>query len=75
MPLERRPQDAGVSSIGRVMVRITRAGREVYERVMPEAQRSQLRLIDLMTPEERRTVLDLGRRLYQSLGSDLQEGR
>jgi DNA-binding MarR family transcriptional regulator len=74
MPLERRPQDAGVSSIGRVMVRITRLGREVYERVMPEAQRSQLRLIDLMTPEERRTVLDLGRRLYQSLGAHLQDG-
>ena len=56
------------------MVRITRLGREVYERVMPEAQRSQLRLIDLMTPEERRTVLDLGRRLYQSLGPHLQDG-
>src|SRR5688572_5243654 len=72
VPLERRPQDAAVSSIGRVMVRITRVGREVYEKVMPEAQRSQLRLIDLMTPEERRTVVDLGRRLYNRLGADLQ---
>lgn len=72
MPLERRPQDAGVSSIGRVMVRITQAGREVYAKVMPEAQRSQLRLIELMSPEERRTVIDLGRRLYERLMSDLR---
>jgi DNA-binding MarR family transcriptional regulator len=71
-PLERRPQDAGVSSIGRVMVRITQAGREVYARVMPEAQRSQLRLIALMSPEERRMVVDLGRRLYELLMSDLR---
>ena len=39
---------------------------------MPEAQRSQLRLIELMTPEERRTVIDLGRRLYGRLAGDLQ---
>ena len=72
MPLERRPQDAGVSSIGRVMVRITQAGREVYAKVMPEAQRTQLRLIELMSPEERRTVIDLGRRLYERLMADLR---
>lgn len=72
MPLERRPQDATVSSIGRVMVRITRSGREIYEKVMPEAQRTQLRLIELMTPEERRTVVDLGRRLYKRLVADLR---
>jgi DNA-binding MarR family transcriptional regulator len=71
-PLERRPQDAGVSSIGRVMVRITQAGRDVYDRVMPEAQRSQLRLIELMSPEERRTIVDLGRRLYERLMTDLR---
>lgn len=72
MPLERRPQDSTVSSIGRVMVRITRSGREIYEKVMPEAQRTQLRLIELMTPEERRTVVDLGRRLYKRLVADLR---
>lgn len=72
VPLDRRPQDAGVSSIGRVVVRITEAGREAYERVMPEAQRSQLRLIELMTPEERRMVIDLGRRIYARLTEDLR---
>lgn len=71
VPLERRP-DAGVSSIGRVMVRITRQGLEVYERVMPQAQRSQLRLIELMSPEERRMVIDIGRRLYNRLSEDLR---
>lgn len=71
LPLERRPLDGGVSSIGRVMVRITQSGRQVYEKVMPEAQRSQLRIIELMSPEERRTVIDLGRRLYERLASDL----
>jgi DNA-binding MarR family transcriptional regulator len=71
-PLERRPQDAGISSIGRVMVRITQSGRDVYARVMPEVQRSQLRLIDLMSPEERRMVADLGRRLFELLMSDLR---
>ncbi len=72
VPLERRPQDAGVSSIGRVMVRITEQGREVYGRVMPEAQRTQLRLIELMSPEERRMVIDLGRRIYSRLNEDLR---
>src|SRR5690606_18195470 len=46
VPVDRRPQDAGVSCIGRVVVRITGDGREACDRVMPEAQRSQLRLIE-----------------------------
>jgi DNA-binding MarR family transcriptional regulator len=71
LPLERRPPDTAASSIGRVMVRMTRRGREVYDRVMPEAQRSQLRLIELMSPEERRTMVDLGRRLYEQLATDV----
>lgn len=71
-PLERRVPDASVSSMGRVMVRITQAGREVYEKVMPGAQLSQLRLIELMTPEERRTVVDLARRFHEQLAVDLQ---
>lgn len=72
VPLDRRSQDGGVSSIGRVMVRITEQGREVYGRVMPEAQRTQLRLIELMTAEERRMVIDLGRRLYARLSEDMR---
>jgi DNA-binding MarR family transcriptional regulator len=66
-PLERRPAETAVSSIGRVMVRITEKGRRVYERVMPEAQRAQLRLLELMSLEERRLVVDLTRRFYAAL--------
>lgn len=69
--LDRRVQDGGMSSIGRVMVRITDRGREVYGLVMPEVQRAQLRLIELMTAEERRMVIDLGQRLYARLSEDL----
>jgi DNA-binding MarR family transcriptional regulator len=72
VPLERRPQDPGVSSIGRVMVRITEFGRRVYEKVMPEAQLAQLRLIELMTPDERRTVVNLARRFHEQLNAELQ---
>lgn len=72
MPLERRAPDTAVSSIGRVMVRITRAGREAYEKAMPNAQHSQLRLIELMTPEERRMVIELSRRFYEQLAVDLR---
>lgn len=67
VPLERRAPDAGVSSIGRVVVRITPAGQRLYDRVMPAAQQSQLRLIELMSPEERRTLVELSRRMYQHL--------
>ena len=72
VPLDRRQQDSGMSSIGRVVVRITEQGREVYGRVMPEAQRTQLRLIELMTPDERRMVIDLGRRIYARLSEELR---
>lgn len=72
VPLDRRQQDSGMSSIGRVVVRITEQGREVYGRVMPEAQRTQLRLIELMTAEERRMVIGLGQRLYARLSEDLR---
>lgn len=71
--VDRRQQDAGVSSIGRVMVRITEAGHRVYEKVMPEAQLTQLRLLELMTPEERRTMVDFARRLHEQLTAELQE--
>lgn len=71
VPLERRP-DAGVSSIGRVMVRITAQGEAIYRQVMPEAQRSQMRLLEVMSPEERRMALDLVRRIHDRLSTDLR---
>jgi DNA-binding MarR family transcriptional regulator len=73
VPLDRRPVDTGFTSIGRVMVRITPQGRDVYMRVMPEAQRSQLRLIQLMSEEERLLLVDLSRRIHERLTADLRE--
>lgn len=72
VPLDRRPVEGGFNSIGRVMVCITPRGREIYARVMPEAQRTQLRLIELMSPEERLTLIELARRMIERLGADLR---
>ncbi len=51
------------------MVTITPLGREVYEKVMPVAQRYQVGLIELMNPDERRVMLDVLQRLYRHLAS------
>jgi len=72
VPLDRRQAEAGFTSIGRVMVCITPQGREIYSKVMPEAQRCQLRLIELMTPEERLLLIDLSRRMFERLTTDLR---
>ena len=55
------------ASAGRVHVSITAAGREVFDKVMPAVQRHQLRLLELMTPEERRVVIRVARRLLTEL--------
>lgn len=55
------------ASVGRVHVSITTAGREVFDKVMPAVQQDQLRLVELMTPEERRIVIRLARRLFAQL--------
>ena len=72
VPLDRRQAENGFTSIGRVMVCITPQGREIYAKVMPEAQRSQLRLIELMSPEERLLLIDLSRRMFERLTADLR---
>jgi DNA-binding MarR family transcriptional regulator len=66
MPLDRRTE-SGTTSSSRVMVTITPLGREVYEKVMPVAQRYQVGLIQLMNPDERRVMLDVLQRLYRHL--------
>ena len=73
VPLDRRPLDTGFTSIGRVMVRITPRGREIYMKVMPEAQRSQLRLLELMSEQERLLLADLSRRMHERLTADLRD--
>jgi DNA-binding MarR family transcriptional regulator len=57
---------------GRFHVSITAGGREVYDKVMPLAQRDQLRFIELMTPEERRVILKLAQRMFGLLEGELE---
>jgi DNA-binding MarR family transcriptional regulator len=68
VPVDRRTE-SGISSSSRVVVTITPLGREVYEKVMPVAQRYQVGLIELMNPDERRVMLDVLQRLYRHLAS------
>lgn len=72
--MDRRPSEPGSSSISRVMVRVTQAGRELYERVMPVAQQYQLGLIEVMNPEERRVMLDVLQRLYHHMHQTTKKG-
>lgn len=72
MPAERRTSANGPAVAGRVMVTITQAGREIHDKVMPLAQRDQLKLIELMTVEERQMLLNLAQRLFTALEGDLQ---
>jgi DNA-binding MarR family transcriptional regulator len=70
---DRRPSDPGASSSSRIVVSPTPAGRQMYEKVMPMAQRYQVGLIELMTPEERRVVLDVLLRLYRHMVSGAEK--
>ena len=74
VPADRRGMgDAGTSaSISRVIVSITPAGRELYSKVMPVAQSYQAGLINLMSLDERRMLLDVLQRFHRYLtgGSD-----
>lgn len=67
VPVERRAGESGGPPISRVVVSISEAGRELYGKVMPVAQRYQLGLIELMSPDERRVVLGVLQRLYRHL--------
>jgi DNA-binding MarR family transcriptional regulator len=53
------------SSISRVVVSITPSGRALYQKVMPVAQRYQAGLLELMSVEERRVMLDVLQRVYR----------
>ena len=71
---DRRAAETGNGAAGRVMVHVTDAGRALYEKVMPAAQRYQLGLIELMSPEERTVMLGVLRRLYQHLRDESARG-
>ena len=71
VPADRRGSaDGTTSSISRVMVSITPSGRALYQKVMPVAQRYQLGLIALMSPEERRVMLDVLQRVYRYMSTN-----
>jgi len=63
------------ASAGRVHVSITAAGREVFAKVMPAVQGDQFQLLALMSPEERRILIRLARRMFAQLkGGDGRDG-
>jgi len=55
------------SSISRVIVRITPAGRELYDKVMPIAQDYQAGMLNVMSVEERRVLLDVLQKVHRYL--------
>lgn len=61
------PNGHVAGGVGRMHVSITAAGRETFSKVMPSIQRQQLRLLELMSPEERRVVARVARRLICEL--------
>jgi DNA-binding MarR family transcriptional regulator len=66
VPADRRGAvEGGSSSISRVIVSITPAGSELYSRVMPVAQSYQAGILNLMSVEERRVLLDVLQRIHQ----------
>jgi DNA-binding MarR family transcriptional regulator len=67
VPADRRGQAEGgvAASISRVIVSITPAGRELYDKVMPIAQSYQAGLINLMSVDERRVLLDVLQKIYR----------
>lgn len=67
VPAERRGGSEGgsPSSASRVTVRITPTGRALYEQVMPIAQSYQAQLLNQMSVEERRVLLEVLQKVYR----------
>jgi DNA-binding MarR family transcriptional regulator len=72
-PASRPPAADGKPTAGKLQVALTAAGRAIYAKVMPLVQREQMRLIELMTPEERRLLLDITQRMFAVLRAETQE--
>lgn len=69
----RPPAPDGKPTAGKLQVALTAAGRAIYDKVMPLVQREQMRLIELMTPEERRVLLNITQRLFTVLREEARE--
>jgi DNA-binding MarR family transcriptional regulator len=78
VPIDRKPGDntssTASSSISRVVVSITDAGTDIYQKVMPLAQRYQAGLIGIMTADERRVMLDVLQRMYRHMAPGGKRG-
>lgn len=72
-PADRPPPADVRKSAGKLQVALTAAGRAIHDKVMPLAQREQMRLIELMTPEERKVLLDIMQRLFAVLREEMPE--
>jgi DNA-binding MarR family transcriptional regulator len=70
VPVDRRSGESGSSSASRVVVSITPAGQALYDKVMPIAQQYQVGMIELMSGEERKVLLDVLKRLYEYLSPE-----
>lgn len=71
LPVEMEGQAGKTTSARRVHVSITAGGREIFNKVMPAVQRDQLRLVELMSPEERHMMLKVAQRLFTQLQGEL----
>ncbi len=65
-------EGSAASSISRVVVSITPAGSALYGEVMPIAQRYQAGILELMTVEERRVLLDVLKRIHNYMAASAQ---
>ena len=57
-----------------MVVAMTPAGQALYERIMPEAQRSQAAMILTLSPHERRTLFEVLRKLRAQCGGANGDG-
>jgi DNA-binding MarR family transcriptional regulator len=67
VPVDRRNGDTASSSMSRVVVSVTPAGLELYRTVLPNAQRYQASLLEVMEPDERSVMLNVLQRMYRHL--------
>jgi len=51
----------------RIEVSVTAKGRALYQRVIPAARETQLRILDMMSPDERDVLYTVARRLHEQL--------
>ena len=70
---ERRPAGKRAGGVNpRVLVSMAPAGQALYDQILPVAREHQARLIELLTPEERRVFLEVVERIMDFLAKDTE---